>query len=77
MQDASDLERKLRDSARFVKRRKVLVHRVQVCMDEDDGDSDTEDIINEEAVQAMQSDAANKTNRDYPSFREREAHMGT
>ena len=51
MQDASDVERKLNDNERFKKRRRQLVHRVNMFTD--DNDSDDDDGDDEDTVQQL------------------------
>ena len=83
MQDASDVERKLNDNERFKKRRRQLIHRVNMFTDEDN-ESDGEDIEDDSVQQlADQGGKAkgrpdqHKSDKAYDSFQQREARMGT
>ena len=83
MQDASDVERKLNDNERFKKRRRQLIHRVNMFTDEDN-ESDGEDIEDDSVQQlADQGGKAkgrpdqHKSDKAYGSFQQREARMGT
>ena len=89
MQDASDVERKLNDDERFKKRRRQLVHRVNMFTDEDndsDEDDDEEDTVQQlstygghvnQGGKGLGLPDQNKSAKEYSSFNEREIRIGT
>lgn len=91
MQDASDVERKLNDNDRFKKRRRQLVHRVQMFTDEDNESDEDDDDDEEDTVQQLSTFGGhvnrgnkglglpdqNKSVKEYSDFNEREIRMGT
>ena len=90
MQDASDVERKLNDNERFKKRRRQLVHRVNMFTDEvnesDEDDDDEEDTVQQLSTfgghvnrgrKGLGDPDQNKSLKEYSDFNEREIRMGT